>query len=45
MTRHRTEPEDATRQMRDGMACGALSFPLTRFGDDGGLGLEAHRAT
>ncbi|MFE0132633.1 5-dehydro-4-deoxyglucarate dehydratase [Streptomyces sp. NPDC059037] len=44
MTRPSTEPDDVTQRLRDGMARGVLSFPLTSFRDDGGLDLEAYRA-
>ncbi|GCB52092.1 5-dehydro-4-deoxyglucarate dehydratase [Streptomyces sp. NL15-2K] len=32
------------QRLRDGMASGVLSFPLTNFRDDGGLDLDAYRA-
>ncbi|MFD5798423.1 5-dehydro-4-deoxyglucarate dehydratase, partial [Streptomyces diastatochromogenes] len=30
-------PQDVTRRLREGMAHGVLSFPLTAFHDDGSL--------
>ncbi|MDT7847404.1 5-dehydro-4-deoxyglucarate dehydratase [Streptomyces justiciae] len=36
--------QDAARRLRDGMARGVLSFPLTSFTDDGSLDLDAYRA-
>ncbi|MFF5969821.1 5-dehydro-4-deoxyglucarate dehydratase [Streptomyces collinus] len=33
-----------TQRLRDGMADGVLSFPLTSFREDGGLDLDAYRA-
>lgn len=32
------------QRLREGMAGGVLSFPLTSFGEDGGLDLESYRA-
>ncbi|MGW9043242.1 5-dehydro-4-deoxyglucarate dehydratase [Streptomyces lydicus] len=34
---------DVARRLRDGMAGGVLSFPLTSFGPDGSLDLDAYR--
>lgn len=42
-----TTPQNVTRRLREGMAHGVLSFPLTAFHDDGSLdpdGLRAHVA-
>lgn len=44
MERLSTEPEDVARRLRDGMAQGVLSFPLTSFRGDGSLDLAAYRA-
>ncbi|MEU3889421.1 5-dehydro-4-deoxyglucarate dehydratase [Streptomyces sp. NPDC029041] len=38
------EAAEVAQRLRDGMASGVLSFPLTSFGDDGGLDLNAYRA-
>ncbi|MFD3486235.1 5-dehydro-4-deoxyglucarate dehydratase [Streptomyces sp. NPDC058665] len=38
------ETGDATRRLRDAMAGGVLSFPLTSFQEDGALDLPAYRA-
>jgi 5-dehydro-4-deoxyglucarate dehydratase len=38
-----TQPEDAAQRLRDGMAKGVLSFPLTSLRDDGSLDLDAYR--
>ncbi|MGW0331362.1 5-dehydro-4-deoxyglucarate dehydratase [Streptomyces sp. NPDC003011] len=39
-----TDVAEVTKRLRDGMAGGVLSFPLTSFRDDGGLDLDAYRA-
>ncbi|MGW1028732.1 5-dehydro-4-deoxyglucarate dehydratase [Streptomyces sp. NPDC002577] len=39
-----TAAQDVARRLRDGMARGVLSFPLTSFADDGSLDLDAYRA-
>ncbi|GAA3839783.1 5-dehydro-4-deoxyglucarate dehydratase [Streptomyces coacervatus] len=39
-----TAAQDVARRLRDGMARGVLSFPLTSFTDDGSLDLDAYRA-
>ncbi|MFF2999723.1 5-dehydro-4-deoxyglucarate dehydratase [Streptomyces sp. NPDC057950] len=44
MARFSTGTEDVTRRLRDGMAGGVLSFPLTSFRDDGSLDPESYRA-
>ncbi|MFF0010455.1 5-dehydro-4-deoxyglucarate dehydratase [Streptomyces sp. NPDC005374] len=44
MTGISAEAAEATERLRDGMAGGVLSFPLTSFRDDGGLDLDAYRA-
>ncbi|QFZ72559.1 5-dehydro-4-deoxyglucarate dehydratase [Streptomyces fagopyri] len=44
MARFSTESADVARRLRDGMAGGVLSFPLTSFRDDGGLDVESYRA-
>jgi len=44
MTRSSLEAEDVAQRLRDGMAGGVLSFPLTSFRDDGSLDLESYRA-
>ncbi|MFG2477402.1 5-dehydro-4-deoxyglucarate dehydratase [Streptomyces fagopyri] len=44
MARFSTESADVTRRLRDGMAGGVLSFPLTSFRDDGSLDPESYRA-
>ncbi|MET7655367.1 MULTISPECIES: 5-dehydro-4-deoxyglucarate dehydratase [unclassified Streptomyces] len=44
MTGISTEVAEVTERLRDGMAGGVLSFPLTSFRDDGGLDLDAYRA-
>lgn len=36
-------PEAAAQRLREGMAAGVLSFPLTSFRDDGTLDLDAYR--
>ncbi|MFD7283525.1 5-dehydro-4-deoxyglucarate dehydratase [Streptomyces sp. NPDC059862] len=38
-----TEVAQVAQRLRDGMAGGVLSFPLTSFRDDGGLDLDAYR--
>ncbi|MFE2988936.1 5-dehydro-4-deoxyglucarate dehydratase [Streptomyces sp. NPDC059262] len=38
-----TQPEDVAQKLRDGMAKGVLSFPLTSLRDDGSLDLDAYR--
>ncbi|MEU9286311.1 5-dehydro-4-deoxyglucarate dehydratase [Streptomyces sp. NPDC048275] len=38
-----TAPQDVAQRLRDGMAHGVLSFPLTSFTDDGSLDLDAYR--
>ncbi|MFI8006515.1 5-dehydro-4-deoxyglucarate dehydratase [Streptomyces sp. NPDC086010] len=38
------EHRGVVQRLREGMAGGVLSFPLTSFGEDGGLDLEAYRA-
>lgn len=37
-------PQDVTRRLREGMAHGVLSFPLTAFHDDGSLDPDGQRA-
>lgn len=37
------ETEDVARRLREGMAAGVLSFPLTSFREDGGLDLDSYR--
>jgi 5-dehydro-4-deoxyglucarate dehydratase len=44
MGRISAESEVVVQRMRDGMAGGVLSFPLTSFRDDGSLDLESYRA-
>ncbi|MFI5817087.1 5-dehydro-4-deoxyglucarate dehydratase [Streptomyces sp. NPDC051643] len=44
MARFSTEAEDVARRLRDGMAGGVLSFPLTSFRDDGSLDPDSYRA-
>ncbi|WP_329525050.1 5-dehydro-4-deoxyglucarate dehydratase [Streptomyces sp. NBC_01462] len=44
MARFSTEAEDVARRLRDGMAGGVLSFPLTSFREDGSLDPESYRA-
>ncbi|MFE4821355.1 5-dehydro-4-deoxyglucarate dehydratase [Streptomyces sp. NPDC056704] len=44
MTRFSAAAEGVAKRLRDGMAGGVLSFPLTSFREDGGLDLEAYRA-
>ncbi|WSQ07076.1 5-dehydro-4-deoxyglucarate dehydratase [Streptomyces sp. NBC_01231] len=44
MTGISAEADEAVRRLRDGMARGVLSFPLTSFRDDGGLDLESYRS-
>lgn len=44
MTGISAEVAEVTKRLRDGMAGGVLSFPLTSFRDDGGLDLDAYRA-
>ncbi|MBA2947784.1 5-dehydro-4-deoxyglucarate dehydratase [Streptomyces himalayensis] len=39
-----TAAQDVARRLRDGMAGGVLSFPLTSFTEDGSLDLDAYRA-
>lgn len=43
MERFSAETEGAARRLREGMAGGVLSFPLTSFRDDGRLDLAAYR--
>ncbi|MEV0523252.1 5-dehydro-4-deoxyglucarate dehydratase [Streptomyces sp. NPDC050439] len=38
-----TTPQDIARRLREGMARGVLSFPLTSMGSDGSLDAEAYR--
>ncbi|WP_415925515.1 5-dehydro-4-deoxyglucarate dehydratase [Streptomyces sp. ME19-01-6] len=38
-----TAVQDVAQRLRDGMARGVLSFPLTSFGEDGSLDLDAYR--
>ncbi|MFH8569360.1 5-dehydro-4-deoxyglucarate dehydratase [Streptomyces sp. NPDC017993] len=38
------EPKDVVQRLRDGMAHGVLSFPLTSLRGDGSLDLESYRA-
>jgi len=42
MTGFSMEVEGVARRLRDGMADGVLSFPLTTFRDDGSLDLESY---
>ena len=44
MARNSADPVGVTQRLRDGMADGVLSFPLTSFREDGGLDLDAYRA-
>lgn len=44
MTQFSAATEGVVKRLRDGMAGGVLSFPLTSFREDGGLDLEAYRA-
>ncbi|MET7696206.1 5-dehydro-4-deoxyglucarate dehydratase [Streptomyces sp. NPDC005485] len=44
MTGISAELAEVVQRLRDGMAGGVLSFPLTSFRDDGGLDLDAYRA-
>ncbi|MFD8424098.1 5-dehydro-4-deoxyglucarate dehydratase [Streptomyces sp. NPDC059466] len=44
MARFSTDAEDVARRLRDGMARGVLSFPVTSFREDGGLDPESYRA-
>ncbi|MFI7499821.1 5-dehydro-4-deoxyglucarate dehydratase [Streptomyces sp. NPDC049687] len=44
MTGISAEVAGVTQRLRDGMASGVLSFPLTSFRADGGLDLDAYRA-
>jgi 5-dehydro-4-deoxyglucarate dehydratase len=44
MTRFSAAAEGVVKRLRDGMAGGVLSFPLTSFREDGGLDLAAYRA-
>ncbi|WP_181359201.1 5-dehydro-4-deoxyglucarate dehydratase [Streptomyces sporangiiformans] len=44
MARISAESEVVAQRMRDGMAGGVLSFPLTSFRDDGSFDLESYRA-
>ncbi|MFJ9026367.1 5-dehydro-4-deoxyglucarate dehydratase [Streptomyces sp. NPDC102259] len=44
MTAISTEAAGVVQRLREGMAGGVLSFPLTSFRDDGGLDLAAYRA-
>ncbi|GGV24159.1 putative 5-dehydro-4-deoxyglucarate dehydratase 2 [Streptomyces longisporoflavus] len=39
-----TSPEDVARRLREGMARGVLSFPLTSMSADGGLDVESYRS-
>lgn len=43
MTRFSAATEGVAQRLRDGMAGGVLSFPLTSFREDGRLDLEAYR--
>ncbi|MEV0006992.1 5-dehydro-4-deoxyglucarate dehydratase [Streptomyces sp. NPDC047973] len=42
--RFSADTEETAQRLRDGMAGGVLSFPLTSFRDDGALDLESYRA-
>ncbi|MET8277108.1 5-dehydro-4-deoxyglucarate dehydratase [Streptomyces sp. NPDC079189] len=42
MERISVEPEGVAQRLREGMAGGVLSFPLTSFRDDGSLDLESY---
>ncbi|MDH6622559.1 dihydrodipicolinate synthase/N-acetylneuraminate lyase [Streptomyces sp. LBL] len=44
MTGISAEVAGVVQRLREGMVSGVLSFPLTSFGDDGGLDLDAYRA-
>ncbi|MFB6777784.1 5-dehydro-4-deoxyglucarate dehydratase [Streptomyces sp. NPDC056352] len=44
MERFSAEIEGVAHRLREGMAGGVLSFPLTSFRDDGSLDLESYRA-
>ncbi|MZF87413.1 5-dehydro-4-deoxyglucarate dehydratase [Streptomyces sp. SID5643] len=44
MTGISAEVAGVAQRLRDGMASGVLSFPLTSFREDGGLDLDAYRA-
>lgn len=44
MTWFSAAAEGVVKRLRDGMAGGVLSFPLTSFREDGGLDLVAYRA-
>ncbi|WP_369255774.1 5-dehydro-4-deoxyglucarate dehydratase [Streptomyces sp. R35] len=44
MASNSAEVAGVAQRVREGMADGVLSFPLTSFGDDGGLDLAAYRA-
>lgn len=44
MTRFSATAADVARRLREGMADGVLSFPLTSFREDGGLDPESYRA-
>ncbi|WP_329360382.1 5-dehydro-4-deoxyglucarate dehydratase [Streptomyces sp. NBC_01483] len=44
MTQFSAATEGVVKRLRDGMAGGVLSFPLTSFREDGGLDLEAYHA-
>ncbi|MFI6493171.1 5-dehydro-4-deoxyglucarate dehydratase [Streptomyces sp. NPDC050564] len=44
MTGFSAEVEGVVQRLRDGMAGGVLSFPLTSFREDGALDLESYRA-
>ncbi|WP_217241776.1 5-dehydro-4-deoxyglucarate dehydratase [Streptomyces sp. AC555_RSS877] len=44
MTTISIEAAGVVQRLREGMASGVLSFPLTSFRDDGGLDLDAYRA-
>ena len=44
MARNSADPVGVMQRLRDGMADGVLSFPLTSFRENGGLDLDAYRA-
>jgi len=44
MTEISAQADEAVLRLRDGMARGVLSFPLTSFRDDGGLDLDSYRS-
>ncbi|MEE1830961.1 5-dehydro-4-deoxyglucarate dehydratase [Streptomyces sp. SP17KL33] len=44
MARNSADPVGVIQRLRDGMADGVLSFPLTSFRENGGLDLDAYRA-